>query len=101
MYSDYKFSTSVITIGALGAVPKNLDLNLRKLNFEKEKIAILIQRIQRAALKGTLKVCKTVMKMLNQEWLYLNIWTIWALVEHLLTLLYCLRLVNTIARYPS
>ena len=67
MYSDYKFSTSVITIGALGAVPKNLDLNLRKLNFEKEKIAVLIQRIQRAALTGTLKVCKTVMKMLNQE----------------------------------
>ena len=67
MYSDYKFSTSVITIGALGAVPKNLDLNLGKLNFEKEKIAVLIQRIQRAALTGTLKVCKTVMKMLNQE----------------------------------
>ena len=58
MYNDYKFSTSVITIGALGAVPKNLDLNLRKLNFEKEKIAVLIQRIQRAALTGTLKVCK-------------------------------------------
>ena len=101
MYSDYKFSTTVITIGALGAVPKNLDLNLRKLNFEKEKIAVLIQRIQRAALTGTLKVCKTVRKMLNEEWLYLNIWTIWALVEHLLTLLYCLRLVNTIARYSS
>ena len=67
MYSDYKFSTSVITIGALGAVPKNLDLNLQKRNFEKEKIAVLIQRIQRAALTGTLKVCKTVMKMLNQE----------------------------------
>ena len=67
MYSDYKFSTSVITVGALRAVPKNLDLNLRKLNFEKEKIAVLIQRIQRAALTGTLKVCKTVMKMLNQE----------------------------------
>ena len=42
MYSDYKFSTSVITIGALGAVPKNLILNLRKLNLEKEKIAVLI-----------------------------------------------------------
>ena len=67
MYSDYKFSISVITIGALGAVPKNLDLNLRKLNFEKEKIAVLIQRIQRAALIGTPKICKTVMKMLNQE----------------------------------
>ena len=62
MYSDYKFSTSVITIGALGAVPKNLDLNLRKLNFEKEKIAVLIQRTQRATLTGTLKVCKTVIK---------------------------------------
>ena len=38
MYTDYKFSTSVITIGALGAVPKNLDLNLRKVNFEKKKL---------------------------------------------------------------
>ena len=66
MYCGCNFSTSVITIGALGAVLKNLDLNLRKLNFEKEKIAVLMQRIQRAALTGTLKVCKTVMKMLNQ-----------------------------------
>ena len=58
MYSDYKFLTSVITVGALGAVPKNLDLNLRKLHFEKEKIKVLSQRIQRAALTGTLNSVK-------------------------------------------
>ena len=38
MYSDYKFTTSVITIGELGVVPKNLDLNLRKLNFRRKKL---------------------------------------------------------------
>ena len=63
LYKEYKFSTTVITIGALGAVPKILKHNLKKLPLPKERIDIIIQRIQRAALTGTLKICKTVVKM--------------------------------------
>ena len=50
LYKEYKFSTTIITIGALGAVPKILKHNLEKLPLPKERIDIIIQRIQRAAL---------------------------------------------------
>ena len=63
MYHGYKFSTVIITIGALGAVPKSLATNLGKMPLNKDRIEIIIQRLQRAALIGTLKVCKTVLKM--------------------------------------
>ena len=63
LYKEYKFSTTIITISALGAVPKILKHNLEKLPLPKERIDIIIQRIQRAALTGTLKTCKTVMKI--------------------------------------
>ena len=63
LYKEYKSSTTIITIGALGAVPKILKHNLEKLPLPKERIDIIIQRIQRVALTRTLKICKTVMKM--------------------------------------
>ena len=63
MYHGYKFSTVIITIGALGAVPKSLATNLGKMPLNKDRIEIIIQRLQRAAIIGTLKVCKTVLKM--------------------------------------
>ena len=63
MYLGYKFKTNVITIGALEAVPKILAANLEKLLTNKDRIPIVVQRIQRAALIGTSKVCKTTLKM--------------------------------------
>ena len=63
MYHGYKFSTVIIIIGALVAVPKSLATNLGKMPINKDRIEIIIQRLQRAALIGTLKVCKTVLKM--------------------------------------
>ena len=49
LYKEYKFSTTIITIGALGAVPKILKHNLEKLPLPKERTDSIIQRIQRAA----------------------------------------------------
>ena len=59
----YKFSTVIITIRALGAILKSLATNLGKMPLNKDWIEIIIQRLQQAALIGTLKVCKTVLKM--------------------------------------
>ena len=63
MYPGYKLTINVITNGALGAVPKTLAANLEKLLTNKDRIPIVVQRIQRAALTGTLKVCKTALKI--------------------------------------
>ena len=62
MYHGYKVSTVIITIGALAAVPKSLATNLGEMPLNKDRIEIITQRLQRAALIGTLKVCKTVLK---------------------------------------
>ena len=59
----YRFTTNVITIGALGTVPKTLAASLENLLTNKDRIPIVVQRIERSALIGTLKVCKTALKM--------------------------------------
>ena len=65
LYSQYKYETVTIVIGAMGAVPKSLNQNIEKLSkyINKEKGKTLIPRIQKAALLGTVKILKTVLKM--------------------------------------
>ena len=63
LYPKYKFSTVIIIIGGMGAIPKNFHENLRKLNVQEERLNTVQQRIQKAAIIGTIKICKTVMKM--------------------------------------
>ena len=46
MYHGYKFSTFIITIGALGAVRKSLATNLGKMPLNKDRIEIITQRLQ-------------------------------------------------------
>ena len=46
MYHGYKFSTVIITIGALEAIPKSLATNLGKMPLNKDRIEIIIQRLQ-------------------------------------------------------
>ena len=41
LHKGYKFTTVIITIGALGAVLKTLKLNLEKLNLPKERTNIV------------------------------------------------------------
>ena len=62
LYKEYKYTTVIVTVAALGAIPETLEENLKKL-INEERIPIVIQRIQKAALLGTVKVCKTILKM--------------------------------------
>ena len=68
LYPKYKFSTVIIIVGGMGAIPKNFYENLRKLNIQEERLNTVQQRIQKAAIIGTIKICKTVMKMWNLGW---------------------------------
>ena len=63
LYPKYKFSTVIIVVGGMGSIPKNFHENLRKLNIQEERLNTVQQRIQKAAIIGTIKICKTVMKM--------------------------------------
>ena len=62
LYRRYTYSIIVITVGALGAVPKNLEENLQCLGMQRDKIQTIINRLQRAALLGSVKIRKTVPK---------------------------------------
>ena len=63
LHGGYKFEIIVITVGAMGAVPVPLEGSLKKLFPENENIELLIQCIQKAAILGILKVCKTALGM--------------------------------------
>ena len=63
MYREYKTSITIIAVGVLGAIPKTLTSDIQRLGITKEKTRTVIHRIQRAALLGTVKVCKTALKM--------------------------------------
>ena len=62
LYRRYTYSIIVITVGALGAVPKNLEENLQCLGMQRDRIQTVINTLQRAALLGSVKICKTVLK---------------------------------------
>ena len=62
LYRMYTYHVVVITIGALGAVPKNLEENIRSLGIDNDRLQTLVNRLQKAALLGSVKICKTVMK---------------------------------------
>ena len=63
LYRGYIFEVIVVAVGAMGAVSVKLEGNLKKLFPENENIESLIRRIQKAAILGTLKVCKTALSM--------------------------------------
>ena len=63
LYPKYKFSSVIIIVAIMGSIPKNFHENLRKLNIQEGRLNTVQQRIQKAAIIGTIKICKTVMKM--------------------------------------
>ena len=63
VHRRYKCETVIITMGAMGAVPQSLGENLKKLNFAQYRIKSVTEQMQKAALIGTMKICKTVMGM--------------------------------------
>ena len=63
VHRRYKYETVIIRMGAMGAVPQSLEENLKKLNFAQYRIKTVTEQMQKAALIGTMKICKTVMEM--------------------------------------
>ena len=63
VYRRYKYETVIITMGAMGAVPQSLEESLKKLNFAQDRIKTVTEQMHKAALIGTMKICKTVMGM--------------------------------------
>ena len=60
-YMTYKFSTVIITVGRMGAIPKNLENNIKKLDIETDRVETIIKRLQKVAVLGSVKICKTVL----------------------------------------
>ena len=63
IYKDDMFMAIAITVGCLGSVPKKLPEELKQILFNDEKLKLLIPRMQKAAILGTVHICKTTMKM--------------------------------------
>ena len=63
VYKDYKFMAIAITVGCLGSIPKKLPEELKQIPFNDEKLKLSIPRMQRAAILGTVHICKTIMTM--------------------------------------
>ena len=52
-----------VIVGALGTVPKSLKENLLKIGLSKDRTEPVIQRIQKDALLGTMKIVKNFQKL--------------------------------------
>ena len=59
VYKNYTFEIIPIVIGALGTVPSSLSVSIHRLKIRETRFKPLLRRIQRAALIGSLKICKT------------------------------------------
>ena len=63
LYPQYKYQMIPVIIGAMGTVPKTLRGNLTRVGVPEDAIKSLIERVQRLALLGTLKIVKNFQKM--------------------------------------
>ena len=59
MYPHYKFQMVPIVIGALGYVPKCLEVYIHQLGFNKTETEKLVRKLQNLSASGTVKICKT------------------------------------------
>ena len=59
MYLHYKFQMVPIVIGALGYVPKCLEIYIHQLDFNKIETEQLVRKLQNLSAFGIVKICKT------------------------------------------
>ena len=69
IYKDYKCMVIASTVGCLGSVPKKLPEELKQILFNDEKLKLLIPRMKKAVILGTVHICKTTMKCKEELWL--------------------------------
>ena len=60
---NYTFQIIPVIIGCLGAIPKSLEQNLKKLGLEDATYKSLIKKLQKTALLGSVKIMKTFIRM--------------------------------------
>ena len=58
-YSEYKFSFIHVFVGAIGAIPIDLKLSIKKIRFYENEAAKMMKMIQRKCNIGSVKICKT------------------------------------------
>ena len=63
MYNNYKIEVIPVLVGALRSIPHGLKQNLQRIGIHKARIETVTQGIQKATLIGSVKVCKTALKM--------------------------------------
>ena len=63
MYRGYKYSVITTTVRCSGAIPVNLEQNILRLGISKERVGTVTHRIQRAALLGSIRISKTILRM--------------------------------------
>ena len=59
MYPHYKFQMVPIVIGALGYIPKCLEMYIHQLGLNKIETEKLVQKLQNLSASGTVKIYKT------------------------------------------
>ena len=59
MYPHYKVQMVPIVIGALGYVPKCLEMYIHQLGFNKIETEKLVWKLQNVSASVTVKICKT------------------------------------------
>ena len=67
LYKDYHIFFTVIAVVAFVAIIKNTINNIKQLGVNEERVHVIMDRIQKAAILRTVKICKTAMKMQNMK----------------------------------
>ena len=65
IYPAYKYTVILVIVGALGTIPKTLKDSLLKIGLQNVKLPAVIERIQKLALTGTMKIVKKLLKTLE------------------------------------
>ena len=63
LYPQYTYEIVPIVVGSTGFISKKLRTHLEQCGFEKEKVNTLIPILQRKALRGSMKIVKTALKL--------------------------------------
>ena len=63
LYGNYTFQIIPVIIGCLGAIPKSVEQNLKKLGLEDATYTSLIKKLQKTALLGSVQIMKTFIRM--------------------------------------
>ena len=61
MHPNYQYEIVPIVLGATGLVTESLVINLKELKFTDKSIKYIIQRMQRKALIGSMRIMKSAM----------------------------------------